>query len=342
MTTTPFQAVMHRRATPMEKYLSAILVAYVAIVTIKNPLFFSPETLFDMVRSGAGTMLLAIGVLVVLISGGIDVSFTAVAIVSGYLSVLVVLRLGIDSVLLALLLSAVIGVLLGAVNAVLIHFLRLPTLIVTLATMSVYHGLMAVIVGTKSYPAAEMPASLVQFGTGDLVVVDSGTGRYGLTVFLPIVVAALVLTWFVLYRTMLGRAVFAIGSDEESASRLGINILLTKLFVYAYMGALAGVMGIVYFANLKYVNPTSLIGEELMIIAAVVIGGAKLTGGEGTVLGTVLGVAVVQLFDTTLVFLGLSSSWNDLFFGAVLLLSLSVMYRRQRLADRRNLVFTAS
>ncbi len=340
--TSPFQAVMHRRASTMEKYLAAIVVVYVAVVAIKNPLFFSPETLFDMVRSGSATMLLALGVLVALVSGGIDVSFTAVAVVSGYLAARTSLALGVDDLALVLVVAIAVGLVLGAVNAVLIHWLRLPTLIVTLGTMSVYHGGMAVLLGMTSYPASEMPQSMVAFGTRDLLDVQTETGRYGLTVFLPLVVAALVVTWFVLNRTMLGRSVYAVGSNEESASRLGISLFRTKLFVYSFVGALAGVAGIVYFSEVKYVNPTMLIGDELMVIAAVVIGGAKLTGGEGTVLGTVLGVVLVQLFESTLVFLGLSSAWNDLFFGAVLLVSLSVMYRRQRLADRRNLVFTAA
>ncbi|XBH21087.1 ABC transporter permease [Jonesiaceae bacterium BS-20] len=326
----------------MEKYLSAIILAYIVIVAVKNPLFFSPETLFDMIRSGSGVMLLALGVLLVLVSGGIDVSFTAVAIVSSYLSVLTILNLGIDNVILASIIAIAIGTGLGAINALLIHYLKLPTLIVTLGTMSVFHGLMAVLFGTKSYPLGQMPDSLANFGSANLFTVNTESGRYGLTVFLPIVVAAVVGIWFMLNRTLLGRSVYAIGSDEESASRLGISILKVKLFVYCTTGGLAGLMGIIYFSELKYVNPTSLVGTELMVIAAVVIGGAKLTGGEGTVLGTILGVVTVQLFDKTLVFLGLSSSWNDLFFGSVLLASLMVMYRRQRLADRRNLVFVAS
>lgn len=342
MKVSPFQKLMHRKATTMEKYLSAIILAYIVIVAVKNPLFFSPETLFDMIRSGSGVMLLALGVLLVLVSGGIDVSFTAVAIVSSYLSVLTILNLGIDSVILASIIAIAIGTGLGAINALLIHYLKLPTLIVTLGTMSVFHGLMAVLFGTKSYPLGQMPDSLANFGSANLFTVNTESGRYGLTVFLPIVVAAVVGIWFMLNRTLLGRSVYAIGSDEESASRLGISILKVKLFVYCTTGGLAGLMGIIYFSELKYVNPTSLVGTELMVIAAVVIGGAKLTGGEGTVLGTILGVVTVQLFDKTLVFLGLSSSWNDLFFGSVLLASLMVMYRRQRLADRRNLVFVAS
>ena len=342
---SPFQAVMHRRMTTMEKYLLVIIVAYVAVVSVKNPLFFTPETLFDMVRSGSGTMLLALGVLLVLVSGGIDVSFPAVAIVSSYIAVLTLDRTGIDHLGLALAVSITIGTLLGALNAALIHLLRLPTLIVTLGTASVYHGLMAVLLGTDDFTTGEMPQSLLDFGNASLLtVVDAETGRsFSLTVFLPITVAAVVAIWFVLHRTMLGRSVFAIGSDEESASRLGINIFRTKLVVYATVGALAGLMGVMLFSELKNANPTAtLIGDELMVIAAVVIGGAKLTGGEGTVLGTFLGVVTIQLFQQTLVLLGLSTLWTDVFFGSVLLCSLAVMYRRQRAADRRNLVFTAA
>jgi simple sugar transport system permease protein len=342
---SPFQAVMHRRATTMEKYLTAIIVVYIAVVSIKNPLFFTPETLFDMLRSGSGTMLLALGVLMVLVSGGIDVSFPAVAVVSSYLAVVTLDRTGIDNIWFAFAISIAIGTVLGIVNALLITLLRLPTLIVTLGTASVYHGLMAVLVGTDDFTTGEMPRSMLAFGDASLMkVVDAETGQsYSLTVFILFTVAAMIGVYFVLYRTMLGRSILAIGSNEESASRLGINIVRTKLFIYAAVGALAGLMGVILFSELKNVNPTAtLIGDELMVIAAVVIGGTKLTGGEGTILGAFLGVVMIQLFQQTLVLLGLSTLWSDVFFGTVLLSSLAVMYRRQRIADRRNLVFAAA
>src|SRR5690606_39194361 len=161
----------------------------------------------------------------------IDVSFTAVAVVSGYLAARTSLALGVDNLALVLAVAIGVGLVLGAINAALIHWLRLPTLIVTLGTMSVYHGGMAVLLGMTSYPASAMPQSMVAFGTRDLVDVQTETGRYGLTVFLPLVLVALVVTWFVLNRTMLGRSVYAVGSNEESASRLGISLFRTKLFV---------------------------------------------------------------------------------------------------------------
>lgn len=328
--------------TPMEKYLLGIIVVYIVVVALKSPQFFSLDTLFDMIRNGSGIMILALGVLVVLISGGIDVSFTAIAIVSGYSSVQLSKMLGIDNLAFLLVVAMVIGAALGSVNALLIHHFRLPTLIVTLGTASVFHGLMAIFLGTKTYTAIGVPKAMLDFGSTSLVTIAGPRSQYSLSVFFAIVLACIALTWFLLYRTMLGRSVFAVGSNEESASRIGINILGTKLFVYSYSGFLSGLMGIVYFSGLAYINPVSLIGTELTIIAGVVIGGAKLTGGEGTIFGTVLGIGLVQLFQSTLVFLGLGASQNDLFFGTVLLLSLGIMYYRQRQVNRRSLVFSSN
>lgn len=337
-----FRRAFDRPMTSMEKYLLAIILVYIVIVAVKNPQFFSLETLFDMIRNGSGIMILALGVLVVLISGGIDVSFTAIAIVSGYTSVRLMKVLGFDNLLFVILVAVLIGAALGSINALLIHFFRLPTLIVTLGTASAFHGLMAIALGTKTFTAIDVPQSMLDFGSSSLLTISAERSQYSLSVFFLIVLACIALTWFLLYRTMLGRTVFAIGSNEESASRIGISILRTKLFVYCYSGFLSGLMGIIYFSGLAYINPVSLIGTELMIIAAVVIGGAKLTGGEGTILGAVLGIIIVQLFQSTLVFLGLGSSWNNLFFGSVLMVSLGVMYYRQRQLNKRSLVFSSN
>ena len=327
----------------MERYLLVVIIAYIVLVAIRNPQFFSVETAFDTIRSGTVTLLLALGVLVVLVSGGIDVSFTAVAVVAAYAAVKIMLLTGVDNVLFGIVIASVIGVALGLVNGALVYFFKLPTLIVTLGTSSVFSGAMAILLGTTSYPAGQMPQSMAAFGSTDLIAFTAESGMsFGLTIFAIFLPAAGIATWFLLYRTQLGRQIFAVGSNEESASRIGINVLKVKLFVYSYTGFLAGIAGIIYFSNLRFVNPTSLVGTELMVLAAVVIGGAKLTGGEGTILGTVLGVLLVQLLQSTLVFLGLSSSYNNLFFGAVLLVTLGVMYRRQRVADRRALHFATN
>src|SRR5690606_1253801 len=147
--------------------------------------------------------LFGLGILVVLISGGIDVSFTAIAVVAGYSSVILMNALGIDNILFALFAAMVIGAVLGSINALFIHLFNLPTLIVTLGTASLFHGLMAVTIGTKAFPTAEMPTSLIEFGSLNLFTIEGATSVYGLSVFVPIVVVAIALTYFLLYRTML-------------------------------------------------------------------------------------------------------------------------------------------
>lgn len=342
MTRSPFNRLFDRPMTSMEGFLLVVISVYVMTVSIVSPQFLRPATLFDLLRNGSGVMILALGVLIVLVSGGIDVSFTAIAIVAGYSSVLLSMRLGIDNLVFIIVAAIVIGALLGSINALLIHLYKLPTLIVTLATASAFHGAMALLLGMRTFTRTDVPQSMLDFGSAYVFSVQTERARYGLSLFVLVVVAVIVLTWFLLYRTMIGRSVFALGSNEESASRIGLGILRTRLFVYMYTGALAGTMSIIYFSSLSYINPATLVGTELGVIAAVVIGGAKLTGGEGTILGTVLGVITWQLFQNTLVHLGLGSAFNDLFFGAVLVTIIGIIYYRQRQTNKRALVFSSN
>jgi len=339
---SPFRMLFNRAMNPMERILTIVIIGYIAMVSFVNPNFFGTKALFDIASTGAGLMILALGVLIVLISGGIDVSFAAIAVVASYSSFILARNLEIDNVYLILAVSVGIGAFLGLINAVIIHYYNLPTLIVTLATASVFHGAMAITLGMKTFTQTDVPQSMIDFGRWYVVTVENEDGsRDNLSGYVVIAGAVMALTWFILYRTRIGRAIFAVGSNEESASRIGINILGVRLFIYSYVGMLSGLMGVMYWSRLYYVNPDILYGfVELSIIAAVVIGGAKLTGGEGTILGAFLGLVIYQLFNNTLIYLGLSPSWSQLFFGTVLISMLIIIYYRQRQANKRALVFS--
>jgi len=334
--------LFNRAMNPMERLLSIVIVLYIAFVSIRNPLFFGPQALFDIMSTGAGLMILALGALIVLISGGIDVSFAAIAVVASYTAARLSMVLEIDNLFFILAVAIAVGAALGSINAVLVHVYRLPTLIVTLATASVFHGLMAITLGMKTFTQTDVPQSMIDFGRWYIWTIENEDGsRITLSGFVVITLGVMALTWFLLYRTRIGRSVFAVGSNEESASRIGINIFATRLFIYSYVGMLSALMGVMYWSRLYYINPDILYGFiELSIIAAVVIGGAKLTGGEGTILGALLGLIVYQLFTNTLVYLGLSPSWSQLFFGSVLIGMLMVIYYRQRQANKKALVFS--
>jgi simple sugar transport system permease protein len=340
----PMQAEMKRARRfrslrPMERILFAIIVIYSAIVAFVNPAFLSFNTLNDLLRLSSGTMILSAGVLMVLISGGTDVSFTAIAVVSGYTSIKIIMALGVDNVLAAMFFAVILGLFMGFINSLIIHYFELPTFIVTLGTSSVFYGFMTTFIGTKSITVGEKPKSLLAFGNARLTLFTFEKGALRIPVFFIIACAVYLLTWFILYRTTLGRKIFAIGNSLEAAKRVGINIRNVRFFIYSYMGILSAVMGVVYFSEVDLINPVSLVGTELMIIAAVVIGGVRLTGGEGTIFGTILGVLLIQLFRSTLVFLGLPSSMNDLFTGAVMIVSVAIISYRERLERAKKLQF---
>lgn len=323
-----------------EKILLAIIVAYSAFVSIVNPSFLSVETVFDIIRSSSCTMVVAMGLLVVMLSGGLDVSFMSIALFGGYVSTYLMLKSGINNLAFPLVASMLMGIVLGICNALLIHWLKLPPFIITLGTQNLFHGIMTTFISDQTIGSGILPSKLGAFGSATLFKIRTASGVMGLTAsFIPVVVAV-VLTWLIVNHTMVGRGIVALGNSEESAVRAGFNPLRLRLFVYAYIGALAGVMGVMYICQVRAAYPNKLVGDELMVIAGAVIGGTKSTGGQGKVLGVLLGTTIIYLLNSTLILLGLSSSWNNLFVGALLVISIAITSYQSRIKNRKNLIFT--
>ena len=331
---------MTKKIDPFQRMLLIIIVVYSVFVTIKNPGFFQIQTVFDIIKTSSTTMIVAMGLLVVMISGGIDVSFMAIALFGSYTSLYIMIQTGIINLAFAFAVSLAIGVVLGLVNAVLISWLKLPPFIITLGTQNLFHGIMTTFISDKSFGSGVLPECLHKFGQGTLFKVATANGSTGLTVSLiPVLIAGLA-TYFILRKTMIGRGIVAIGNDEESARRAGFNPFKIRLFVYAYSGALAGMMGIVYAAQVNALYPNKMVGDELMVVAAVVIGGTKITGGQGKIFGAVLGVLITYLLNSTLIMIGLSSSWNNLFVGAILVIAVAITSYQERVKNRKHLIFT--
>ena len=331
---------MTKKIDPFQRMLLIIIVVYSVFVTIKNPGFFQIQTVFDIIKTSSTTMIVAMGLLVVMISGGIDVSFMAIALFGSYTSLYIMIQTGINNLAFAFAVSMAIGVVLGLVNAVLISWLKLPPFIITLGTQNLFHGIMTTFISDKSFGSGVLPECLHKFGQGTLFKVATANGSTGLTVSLiPVLIAGLA-TYFILHKTMIGRGIVAIGNDEESARRAGFNPFKIRLFVYAYSGALAGMMGIVYAAQVNALYPNKMVGDELMVVAAVVIGGTKITGGQGKIFGAVLGVLITYLLNSTLIMIGLYSSWNNLFVGAILVIAVAITSYQERVKNRKHLIFT--
>lgn len=322
-------------ATRNEVIVALVIVALCVVTALINPSFLSLATLFDMLRNGILIGLLAIGVMLVLISGGIDVSFTAIAAFSMYSATMLLVDLGIgDSLLLAFLISAAIGLSLGMINALFIAGFGLPTLIVTLGTLSAFRGFLLAFVGSDLI--SNVPPAMRDFSRSMLVRGTDDAGYfYSLPTAVLFLVAAVVITWFILYRTMLGRSIFAVGGSREAAARIGFNVRATQVFVYGYVGVLAGIAGLIHASLARVANPSDIVGLELEVIAAVVLGGARLTGGYGTITGTLLGVTLIVLVNNTLVTLGIPTTWQKVMIGFLILLGTGLPAFQARLRAKR-------
>ena len=329
-----------KKIDSFQRMLLLIIIIYSVFVGIKNPGFLQIQTVFDIAKTSSTTMIVAMGLLVVMISGGIDVSFMAIALFGSYTSLYIMIQTGISSLAFAFIVSMLIGVVLGLVNAVLINWLKLPPFIITLGTQNLFHGIMTTFISDKSFGSGVLPECMHSFGQGTIFKIATANGSTGLTVsIIPVLLAGLV-TYFILRKTMIGRGIVAIGNDEESARRAGFNPFRIRLFVYAYSGALAGMMGIVYAAQVNALYPNKMVGNELTVVAAVVIGGTKITGGQGKIFGAVLGVLITYLLNSTLIMIGLSSSWNNLFVGAILVIAVALTSYQERVKNRKHLIFT--
>lgn len=316
--------MIHRILQRQEALVALILVAFVALTTFVDPGFFSVPTLFDLLRNALILGIFSIGVLLVLISGGIDVSFTAIAAFAMYAATKAIIALGLgDQMALAFAFAGSIGLALGLINGFFVATLKLPTLIVTLGTLSVFRGVLLTFVGSQLI--SNLPPGMRAFSRS---VIWSGETADGSFVRLPsatlVLVGAVVLTAFVLYRTSLGRAVFAIGGSREAAERIGIPVRRVQYLVYAYVGMLSGIAGIVHASLARVANPFDLVGLELSVIAAVVLGGARLSGGTGTILGTLLGVALITVINNSLITLGIPSTWQSVVIGILILVGTGV------------------
>ena len=319
-----------------EFYLLLVILVFSTAITIVNPAFLTIENMFDLIRSSSGMAILAVGFFLVLLSGGIDISFPAVAIVAQYITVNAIISLGIDNLALAFLIAVAIGVAFGAVNAFFISVFRIPTLIVTLATMNIFHGAMLEFVGTKAINAGQMPNCFKSFGLASILSLPRGDGTfYGLSVFFLIILGVILVTWVILRFTVLGRVIYALGGNPEAVKRSGFNLTGLQFFVYCYVGLLASIMGVMHASLISYSNATYIINSELLhVIAAVVLGGASILGGTGTLTGTLLGVVMISILEKNLVMLGLSTFWQQFFVGLIIVLGVSITHVQKRLRER--------
>jgi simple sugar transport system permease protein len=319
-----------------ETVLIFAIIIFSLVIGSKSPEFFTLANLFDILRSSFVQLLFALGVLIVIISGGIDVSFPIVGIFSGYTAVIIMqkLELNPESLLIPVVLAVLIGIALGGFNAIAIAGFGIPTLITTLGTAGIFRGVMLSFIGASFI--SDIPIGLDKFSTADLIKFESDAGTLVRLHVLVIPVAIItVLVALLLSRTIFGRSVYALGGGAEPTRRLGISVKRTQAKIYMLVGGLSGLAGILYVSLQRKANPYDLAGSELDVIAAVVLGGASIMGGYGTVFGTVLGVLFINMIKNNLVLLGVSSSWQRAAVGVLLVIGITIQAISENRKNKR-------
>lgn len=307
-----------------EPYVLAAIVLLSILIQSRSGQFFTGNNLVDLARSMVVPALFAIGAQLVIVSGGIDVSFPAVASLSMFITTKLLLNIDYGgSILLPYIMGAALGILMGLVNGFLIGYFRFPTLVVTLGTSSLFIGIMQGVLAARELP---VPPAMYEHGKAKLFsAYNEGLGLSSdMPVTILILIGLLILTFMLLRYTMLGRGIYALGGDETSAKRAGFNVFGIKLFIYSYVGLIAGIGGIARASMMRNCHPTNLLGMEMTVIAAVVLGGTRVTGGLGTLTGTMLGMALMTIMSNSLIMLGIPTYWQKVFTGLIIIIGTGV------------------
>ncbi|HMV87447.1 MAG TPA: ABC transporter permease [Blastocatellia bacterium] len=284
----------------------AVLLLLVGVVA---PSFFSAANLRDLLLSNAPVLIVTVGMTMVILAGQIDISvgsqFAVCGIAAGLLA-----KSGLPMVLVALL-TVLIGGTLGSINGWLVSKLKIPAIVVTLATLVAWRdGLRW---ATEGAWVQGLPGDFQWFGLGQTV---------GQTLIVTVSSAVFLAFAWMLIRLPGGRAIYAVGSDAEAARLGGIHPPTVTFGVFALMGALVGLAAALNAVRFSSIPANAGIGLEMKAIAAVVVGGAAITGGRGTLLGTLIGVALLGTIGTALTFAGINPFWEKAIQGGIILAAL--------------------
>ncbi len=297
------------------------LLALIVLFSILSGSFLSVNNLLNITRQVSIMGILSVGMTVAIISGGIDLSVGSTIAVVGVVVAGLLVNFALP-VWLVILLGLGVGCLIGAFNGSLIAFAGVPPFIATLGTMTALRGLAYVYTG--GYPIYGLPANFGWLGAGYLAGVPFPT-------ILMFVIGAVF--YIVLTKTPFGIHVYAIGENEVAARRVGVRVIRTKLFAYVISGALAAVSAIALAARLKAGLPTSGFTYELTAIAAVILGGTSISGGGGSVIGTLLGALLLGVLANGLTLLNVEPYVLEVITGAVIIVAVLVdSLRNRRLA----------
>jgi ribose transport system permease protein len=304
----------------LQSFIALLILCIV--LTILTDKFFTPDNGLNVLRQVAVNICISVGMTLIVLTAGIDLSVGSVLALCSAVAVglfkngiqIPSLNLFIGfTVFGGLVAAVVIGLLLGYFNGWVITKFRIPPFVATLAMLTIARGL--TMLYTQGHPISNLGSAFAFLGTGWILGIP-----------VPVYIATLVViaAIFITKKTKLGRYIYAIGGNEQAAKLSGIPINQVKIKVYAIAGALAALGGIIVASRLDSAQPNAGLSYELDAIAAVVIGGTSLSGGKGTIWGTVMGAIIIGVLNNGLVLLNVSPFWQQVVKGSVILIAVAI------------------
>lgn len=295
------------------------LIILMVFVSILNPTFLQANNLMNLMRQLIINGFIALGMTFVILTGGIDLSVgSTLALTSAIFAGL--LQNGMNTGL-AILVSVGLGLVLGLINGILITKGKLAPFIVTLATMTIFRGLTLVYTDGRPIAGPKDNFAFKFLGKGQF---------FGIPFQVILFILAFLILWIILNKTSLGRKIYAVGGNEKASFISGINIDKVKIWVYVISSLMAVLSGLVLTSRLNSAQPTAGAAYEMDAIAAVVLGGTSMTGGSGSLTGTLIGILILGVLNNGLNLLGVSSFYQQIVKGIVILIAVLIDRKRNK------------
>ena len=301
------------------KYMSELttviaLIILMTVITIINSNFLTANNLLNLLLQVTSNALIAFGMTFVILTGGIDLSVGSILALSSALTA-GLLGSGMP-VTLAILISLILGCILGMMNGLLISYGKLAPFIVTLATMTIFRG--ATLVYTNGNPITK--------GLSDTFLFQFLGQGYIVGIPFPVIIMFIVfiVLYVLLHKTAFGKSVYAIGGNEKAAYISGVKLNKVKIIIYSISGIMASISGLIITSRLSSAQPTAGASYEMDAIAAVVLGGTSLSGGKGRILGTLIGALIIGVLNNGLNIIGVSAFWQQVVKGVVILIAVLI------------------
>ncbi len=296
-----------------ELSLVAIMVVLGGLVTLTAPQFLTISNLSQVAVLASVIAVAAVGEALVVITRNIDLSVEATIGLVAY-AVARTLELHALDAGGAIVMGLGLGLILGMINGVIVTLFRVPSIVATLGTLSIFRGIDYLVAGSHQVPLAGLPPGFTDPARDTIL---------GIPIFVVVTVVVVVIGSVILRSTRFGRQLYAVGSNPEAAAILGIPSRLVVFTAFSLCGLLAGVAGVMWVMEFGTINGTSATGVVLAIVAAVVVGGVNIFGGSGTLAGAALGALFLGFIANALILVGLSQFWLQAIYGVVILLAVS-------------------